>query len=295
MNINKQIDFIGIGAVKCGSSWINNLLLQHPQIDIPKRKELTYFNRLDVSEIQNPHFTHGIDFYHNFWDFEIPNRVRGEFSPQYLTDTDAPQRIKDTFPEVKLIVILRNPVSRALSHVEYDQHFNHIISKNLSAMQAFEKHPYLRTAGNYAENLERWISIFGRDKILVMLLEEAIANPTQTAENLFQFLGVNCPDDLDFSAVNERKEIKSNTVAKLLKIPGKIDKKLNHIGPWKKVKQSGLYASLLDTKIALVDKNAQKREKTETDPQVVDYLEQYYQEPNQALATLLNMDLSCWK
>ncbi len=295
MSNNHQIHFMGIGAVKCGSSWINNILLQHPQIDIPKRKELTYFNRFDISGIDNPHFTHDLDFYYNFWDFSEPNRIRGEFSPQYLTDTDAPHRIKDTFPAIKLIAILRNPIQRALSHVEYDQHFNGIIDKKLTPLQAFKKHPYLLEAGNYAKHLDRWMQVFDRKNIHLILLEEAIVDPKKTAENLFDFLGTDCPPQLDFSAVNERKEIKSPSVAKLLKIPGKIDKTLDHLGPWKKVKQSGLYASLLDAKTSLVDKNAQKREKQEVDAEVIEYLKKYYASPNQALTNVLNMNLSCWK
>ena len=261
MNTDKQIDFIGIGAAKSGSSWINNILLQHPSIDIPTRKELTFFNRLDISGIENKNFDADLNFYLKFWDFNLTNKIRGEFSPQYLSDIEAPKRIFECFPDVKLVVILRNPTHRALSHFEYDQYFNTIISKDVSVESALKKHPYLMSSGLYAQHLKRWLDLFTKEQIKVIIFEEAIKNPKKTSEVLFDFLGLKCPENIDFSAINERKEIKSSTISKLLKVPGKIDKKLDNIKGWATIKQSGFYNSLIDAKTYLVDKNAQKREK----------------------------------
>ncbi|MBL4625426.1 MAG: sulfotransferase domain-containing protein [Flavobacteriales bacterium] len=220
MNGNKKIDFIGIGAAKSGSSWLNNILLQHPSIDIPSRKELTFFNRLDISGIANNLYDNNLDFYFQFWDFNKKNKTRGEFSPQYLNDIEAPTKIKACFPNTKLIVILRNPIHRALSHFEYDQHFNAIIPKDVSIENAINKFPYLLDAGLYAQHLKRWLNTFSKEQIKIIIFEEAIENPTSTSQDLFQFLGLDCPTNLDFSAVNERKEIKSSTISKLLKVPG---------------------------------------------------------------------------
>ncbi|MBL4652579.1 MAG: sulfotransferase domain-containing protein [Flavobacteriales bacterium] len=295
MSVTKQIDFIGIGAAKSGSSWLNNILLQHPQIEIPTRKELTFFNRLDISGIVNKNFDNKLDYYLQFWDFNL-DKTRGEFSPQYLSDVEAPKRIKEHFPNAKLIVILRNPVHRALSHLEYDQHFNAVISKEIAVEDAFKKHNYLLTAGLYANHLKRWFDVFAKEQIKIIIFEEAVENPKQASTDLFKFLGVTTTKNLDFSAINERKEIKSSTISKLLKVPGKIDKKLEKLDSWKKVKQSGFYNSLIDAKTYLVDKNAQKREKSEFTPEVYSTLNEYYKEPKLELEKLLDIELgSFWK
>ena len=294
MNADKQINFIGIGAAKSGSSWLNNVLLQHPEIEIPPRKELTYFNRNNIEGGINSSFDNELDYYLRFWNFTDKEKIRGEYSPQYLNDLEAPSKIHKAFPSVKLIVILRNPVYRLLSHFEYDQHFNGIISKHLQVNEAIEKHPYLLNSGLYAKHLNRWFSIFRKDQIKVIIFEEAINNPLQTSENLFHFIGLDCPKKIDFSVVNERKEIKSSTFYQLLKVPGKIDKKLEKIESWKKVKQSSFYNSLIDAKTYLVDKNARKREKTEFSGAVYDMLNQHYKKPNEELAKLLDIKLDHW-
>ncbi len=294
MNTDKQINFIGIGAAKSGSSWLNNILMQHPAIEIPPRKELTYFNRNNIEGGINSSFDNELDYYLRFWNFTDKQKIRGEYSPQYLNDLEAPYKIHKAFPDVKLLVILRNPVHRVLSHFEYDQHFNGIISKQLKLNEALEKHHYLLNSGLYAQHLNRWFNIFPKNQIKVIIFEEAIKNPLKTSENLFHFVGLDCPKSLDFSVVNERKGIKSRTLSKLLKMPGKIDKKLEKIEPWKKVKQSGFYNSLIDAKTYLVDKNVRKLEKTEFAEAVYDMLNQYYKKPNEELAKLLDVKLDHW-
>lgn len=294
MSETKQIDFIGIGAAKSGSSWLTNVLQQHAKIEIPARKELTYFNKLDITGIENNSHSNPIDYYLNFWDFSN-NTTKGEFSPQYLSDEIAPSQIKKYFPDVKLIVILRNPVHRALSHFEYDQHFNAIIPKDLNFESAVKQFPYLLEEGVYEKHLQNWLKVFKIEQIKVIILEEAIEKPEQTFQDLFTFLGLDCPSELDFSAVNERKEIKSKTMAKLLKVPGKIDKKLEAIEGWKKVKSSSFYNALIDAKTYLVDKNAQKREKSEFPDETYQMLNKYYSESIANLESLLNLKLDHWR
>lgn len=289
----KKIDFIGIGAAKCGSSWLSQILSQHPDIEIPKRKELNYFNTKEISGGNNKNNSKVLDYYLNFWTSNS-SKTKGEFSPQYFSDLEAPKNILAAFPNIKLIVIIRNPVHRAMSHLEYDQHFNQLISKDTSPKNAFDKYPYLLKEGKYVEHLERWLNFFPKENIQLIVLEEAILNPERISQELFQFLGLSSPDKINFNKVNENKSIKFKWISYLLKFPGKVDKKLSSISIWRKFSSSKLYNTLFDLKIKLTTLNSIKRKKNIVSSETNMFLKNYYAESNQKLKNLFGNDLSVW-
>jgi hypothetical protein len=115
---NDTIDFIGIGAAKCGTTWLAKCLEEHPDILMSSgksKKELLFFNNSEsVDKFRDEkvsYFDKGYSWYlKQFPDPEI-GKIRGEFTTLYLTDTDAAKRIKEFNPNVKIIAILRNPIN----------------------------------------------------------------------------------------------------------------------------------------------------------------------------------------
>ena len=105
--MNRGPDFIGIGAEKAGTSWIYYCLHQHPSIDT-RIKETYFFN-------MGSNWSKGFEWYESFFKHCHPTAKTGEFSPGYLTDPVAPEKIYKKHPNTKLIVSLRNPVDRAFS------------------------------------------------------------------------------------------------------------------------------------------------------------------------------------
>ena len=117
---NTKIDFIGIGAPKCGSTWVSKCLEEHPEILFSAsktRKELRFFNHANFLPDVYESYIH-IDKYEEKglkWYYEqFPNNesgiIKGEFSTLYLFDEQAPNRIMKHFPDVKILVTLRQPV-----------------------------------------------------------------------------------------------------------------------------------------------------------------------------------------
>jgi hypothetical protein len=112
-------DFIIIGAQRCGTTSLYNYLTQHPLILSALRKEVHYFDN---------NFHKGVSWYQAFFPLislrngyakilSIDNsHLTGEATPYYLFHPLTPKRIAGLLPQVKLIVILRNPVDRAYSH-----------------------------------------------------------------------------------------------------------------------------------------------------------------------------------
>lgn len=175
-----KIDFIGLGAQKSGTSWVYACLYEHPEICAPV-KEIHFFSR--------PRFSEGRDWYENHFRNCKPGAKSGEFSTSYLYSKATPNRIKNLYPGVKLIAILRQPVERA-----YSQYRNAIKAGEVSKDTQFEAYvkaePSAIEQGLYAEQLERYYEYFPKEQVLVLKYEDSKADPAGFIKSIYRFLGV---------------------------------------------------------------------------------------------------------
>jgi hypothetical protein len=177
----KGPDFIGIGAQRTGTSWLYACLYEHPGICMP-RKEINFFSR-------DRNWTRGFDWYERIFAECPPDVVSGEFSTSYLIAPDAPARIRERYPDVRLIVSLRNPVDRA-----YSSYLNDIVAGEVPRTTSFRdalqsRNDYLE-AGRYARHLERWLELFPREQLLVSLFDDARQEPLGELRRIYRFVGV---------------------------------------------------------------------------------------------------------
>ena len=98
-------DFIGIGAMKAGTTSLATYLFRHPSVGPPRRKEIHYFD--------SPEFQLGEGWYRAHFPVRRPGMLTGEASPYYLTPPPCPRRVHALVPGARLVVMLRNPVDRA--------------------------------------------------------------------------------------------------------------------------------------------------------------------------------------
>jgi hypothetical protein len=103
--------FLIIGTQKGGTDALYRYLAEHPNIMPATKKEIGYFD-------QDKLYSRGQNWYHSH--FPLPNRlgyhsVTFEATPEYLYYPKAAQRIFSYKPNIKLIVLLREPVERAFS------------------------------------------------------------------------------------------------------------------------------------------------------------------------------------
>lgn len=220
ITLPEKIDFIGIGAPRCGTSWIANVLRSHPDICISEPKEIRYFNRYEmpVGALRGQHnrnFDKGMDWYLQRFSHARPGQLRGEISPVYLSDSEAPGVIKRHFADVKLIVCLRNPVDRAFSF--YKLHRGNSIIPEISFEQALERENVYVETGMYGRHIGRYLEHFDRSQILLLVFEELIDNPQDELHRVFDFLNVARPENLDPSKyhTNESAKRRSNKLHKL--------------------------------------------------------------------------------
>mgnify|MGYP002762072094 CR=1 FL=1 len=157
----KLPDFLGIGAMRAGSTLLYDLLKSHPDIYVPPyRKEVRYFDE---------YYNRGEDWYESFFD-GAKGHIAGEVTPTYLYSEEVRKRIKEDLDDVKFLVILRDPVKRAYSH------FKHAYLKKNTGVDSFEgfleERPDAKERGLYGEHLSEWIGAFGRDQVCIVLLED---------------------------------------------------------------------------------------------------------------------------
>ncbi|WP_042357267.1 sulfotransferase domain-containing protein [Bacillus rubiinfantis] len=183
-------DFLIIGAQKCGTTSLFHYLIQHPQILAPNEKELHFFDL---------YYENGFDWYKSQFPPKPVNGrkvLSGEATPKYIYEENVPQLVFQHMPNVKLIVLLRNPVDRAYSHYQMELKNQHpeLICEGgdiVTFAEALERDfDGIVTRGLYAEQLKRWFKLFPRNQILVLQSEQFFTEPERVLQRVFHFLGL---------------------------------------------------------------------------------------------------------
>ncbi|WP_431768781.1 sulfotransferase domain-containing protein [Salinibacter sp.] len=196
--------FLVIGTQKAGTTWIADMLRQHSSVCMPEKKEIHFFNK-------KRNYKKGFEWYEeHFRSCNAP--VRGEATPNYLWTSDDPHEIQesgrtneipkivhDTYPDLKFIVSLRDPVERAISAYRTLIRGGYI-SPRKSILQVADRHGIL-SMGEYQTHIERWLNHFPRSKFLFLLFEEEVkGNRNNTIKRMYRFLDVNdqfVPENVD--------------------------------------------------------------------------------------------------
>lgn len=182
-------DFIGIGMRKCGTTWLASMLQSHPEIGFSVEKEISFFNNIWalVDEPQKSKLeVEGIESYEKYFS---KDKIVGEWSVTYAYDPNVAEQIKRYFPNVKILVSLRNPVERAVSFYN-DAKYVRLIENSKNFEEAIKKHPDYIEGGMYYPQLKRYFDLFPRENIKVILLDDIVKDSHAVVQDLYRFLGV---------------------------------------------------------------------------------------------------------
>jgi len=193
-SLKRKPDFLIIGTQKGGTSSLHHLLSQHSDISFPKKKELHYFSK---------YYSFGQYWYHTFFPFKMSNKITGEATPNYLYYTAAAERVYRYNKDMKLIVLLRDPIQRAVSqyHMEFKRgklshSFEDLVTRQLENTSDrvhvdYEEHyTQVLQRGKYCDQIKNWYSYFKKDQILVLKSEDFFKSPKDTLACVFKFLGL---------------------------------------------------------------------------------------------------------
>lgn len=171
-------DFILIGAQKSGTTFLDRLLREHPDVFMPRHlKEAHYFDNF---------FDRGDEWYASLFK-DADGKICGESTPNYIAHPDAPKRMYELLPDARLIVVLRNPIERTISNYRkavtrfgFDTTFRKFAEENESII----------TLSRYHEQLVRYLKYFSRDQIHIVVFEDLISCPVTEMSEVYRFIGV---------------------------------------------------------------------------------------------------------
>lgn len=173
-------NFLGIGAARSGTTWIARNLEQHPDIFLPSKKELHFFDR---------HYDDGIASYEQEFAGWTGQKAVGEITPAYLHTEEVAARIHAHLPAARLIVCLRNPIDRA-----YSSYWKQKASFPENTKGSFEEQlavrPDMIQVGFYYDHLMRYLRLFRREQMHIVLNDDIEGQPDEVLRGLYRFLEV---------------------------------------------------------------------------------------------------------
>ena len=217
-------DFLVIGAKRCGTTSLYQHLPEHPCISKSPYDNMGFFN---------DNFHLGVNWYKSFFPTTFTrDKIKSKFggflafdvTTKYMEEESTANNVYQTKPNMKIIIILRNPVDRAYSQYHLNvrekvekRSFEDVIEENMNKLDKesrerheikpqflAEKNNYLKK-GLYAQQLRHWLKIFPRKNILIMSTEEFESNQQTIYNKIFEFLNIS-----QFEIKNTEKMEKGN-------------------------------------------------------------------------------------
>jgi len=211
VDLQRFPDFLIVGPQRTGTTWLHANLRYHPQIFLSEPKELFFFSRLKTPD--DPRFqSNDLGWYLRFfrdppWRWAMKTavclwkhgewyrpRVRGEATASYAAlPRDIIEEIATLNPDIKVILMIRNPIDRAWSHAKKDLVRNR--KRNIqdvaeSEFMAFFNDPYQRQCARYAETYDNWAAHLKDGHLFTGFFDDIAAQPEALLLRVMSFLGV---------------------------------------------------------------------------------------------------------
>jgi len=208
--VSRTPDLFIVGAPKSGTTSLYEYLKGHPEVFMSEAKEPCYFSR-DLALDESGNFlVYGRDekrYLDLFADAGDAKRV-GEGSTRYLYSRDAPRLVHDAQPNAFVIAMLRNPVDmiqslhahKVAAGTEDERDFETALAQEEERLSGrripAHSNPKLATYRDramFAEQLQRWVDVVGREHVHVGILEDVVRDPATEFRKVLEFLDVD-PD-----------------------------------------------------------------------------------------------------
>jgi len=202
-------EFIVIGAAKSGTTSLYHYLSQHPCITKSAYDELGYFD---------DNFNMGLNWYRSLFPTKFTQQkietkykksLTYDVTPGYFQNPSCIKRIYETLPDVKLILVLRNPVDRTYSHYQASTQrgiktkipFQDLLDKDLQTYEQVrnDDNEYINSISTmtyigpsiYAKLIKEWLKYFSLDQLLIFSAEELKENHREVFSRIHDFLNIN--------------------------------------------------------------------------------------------------------
>lgn len=267
----KNVNALIIGRARSGTTSLYKILEFHPEICFSTIKEIHYFSVDDL-------YQRGINYYHSFFDFSAEKKQIIGADTYLFIDKEAPKRISEYNPEMKIIIMLREPVSAAFSGYNYAINNGYLKSK-ISFIESVQNEKQIllnsdiATKNNlcnlyqsmYFEHISFWMNYFSKEQILIIKTDDLKQNPDHVYSQLSDFLNVSKTHFSKSNRIeNKSSKVKSKHVQQfLLNRNTPLRKFLRKIIP-KQLKNTILHSGLIE-KLSKLNKTETTYQKISSD------------------------------
>ncbi|NET03206.1 MAG: sulfotransferase [Symploca sp. SIO2B6] len=300
----KQPSFFIVGAPKSGTTSLCKYLNRHPDIFVPRHKELNYFD----TDLPTTSKIKDLAQYLSFFD-EGQGKTCGEGSPSYLRSKIAFQAIKDFNPEAKIIIMLREPVS-----LLYSFHSQLLFNGDSEEIQDFKlaleaesdrrqgkripkkcTHPaklFYRDVVKFAEQVENYFNSFGKEQVHIIIFNDFQRDTNKVYRDTLEFLGVDPEFQTEYNKKNVNKKVRNVALQNLVKHP---PAKILEMGKFLIPLPSSQRRAILEAlKNKLRSFNTKTTERTPLDPELRRSLQTEFAPEIERLSNLIGRDLTFW-
>jgi len=181
---------LGIGAARSATGWLHRRLSEHPDLYLPRIKELHFFDTRDLDQLKNElqwkmywlHFT------------SAGNRMRAEVTPAYsMLPEEKIEIVAQRMPATRIIYFMRDPIERAWSGLRYRLWYGRGLKASQltdQELMSYIKDEALLAKGNYWDNIRRWLAFYPDSQMFFGLYDEVVLRPADLLERLCRFLGI---------------------------------------------------------------------------------------------------------
>jgi hypothetical protein len=194
-----NINFLGLGSQRCASTWLHAVLSKYSHVYLP-RKEFNFWSGFVNQESLKDYLS----------EFENPPKqsyLIGEISPSYAAMYEEEVALlKEILPELRIILIIRNPVDRLISSITRGWTYHHVdkgasTSRNLfHLLKTVDSGLNIRLT-DYQRTYKVWVEHFGQENVFIEKFDNIVANPELTLSKILNFL------DIEPSSLNQTLDL----------------------------------------------------------------------------------------
>lgn len=192
-------NFICVGPGRSGTSWLYEVLLEHPEVCMARDIKETNFFNYDYEK--------GIEWYEKYFNHCKYGNAIGEISNIYINKPCLAEKIAKNIPNCKIIICLRNPYERIQSVYSYHLR-NGTIKCDFD--EAIDKLPEIIYENCYYKLIKPYFNNFPKNNIFFMHYEYLKNDPLYLCKSLFNFIGV----DDSFIPTKMNKKINKSIIPK---------------------------------------------------------------------------------
>jgi hypothetical protein len=293
----RKPDFFIVGAPKCGTTSMFEYLKPHPEIFLAQ-KEIHFFG----ADLHDSAYQPDVKEYLDLFAGARSEKRIGDASVWYLYSETAAKEIKQFSPEARIVIMLRNPVEMIYSlhsqllyiGTEDEEDFEKAIEAETrqhrrirlwQGIQGAERLHYLE-AGQYSEQVIRYLDEFGKQRVKVIMFEDLCENAALVVQETCSFLEVDPTYQTEVSIANPNKKVRSRLLRSMIDNPPTRVKTLG--------KSLTTTAYRQKTINLLRRLNTQKVERPPMPPALRTRLQQHFAPDVSRLSRIINKDLSHW-